>query len=132
MRILIAEDDALSRLLMQKVLERVGYQPLLAADGAEAWTLFQQERPELVISDWMMPALDGLALCRRIRAVAESNGYTYVMIVSALSGKANFLQGMDAGADDFITKPFDADELIARVRAAERLLGALRPMPDPA
>jgi DNA-binding response OmpR family regulator len=122
-RILIAEDDDTSRLVLARTLEKLGYGVTESRDGAEAWALFQQEQPRVVITDWMMPGVDGLELCRRIRGDAANDGYTYLMVLTALGGKQNYLEAMDAGADDFLTKPFDADELVARLRVAERILG---------
>jgi DNA-binding response OmpR family regulator len=122
-RILIAEDDATSRAVLQKTLEKLGYAVSAGRDGAEAWALFERESPAVVITDWMMPRVDGLELCRRIRADARHDRYTYLIVLTALGGKRNYLEAMDAGTDDFITKPFDADELVTRLRVAERILG---------
>ena len=121
MRVLIAEDDDTSRLLLMAKLERLGHTIIAAQDGAEGWQTFVQEQPQLVITDWMMPELDGLELCRRIRAHHQEK-YAYVIMLTALAGKERYLEGMDAGADDFLTKPVDMDELTARLRAAERIL----------
>ena len=98
-----------------------GYDVVEAARGLEAWQQFEQSRFTLVISDWLMPQLDGLELCRRIRAT-ERPYYPYVILLTALKGKDRFLQAMGAGVDDFITKPFDADELRAKLHAAERIV----------
>lgn len=122
MRLMIAEDDPTSRLLLARVLEKLGYEVLQAPGGPEAWELFQRERVRLVITDWMMPDLDGLELCRRIRADVRHARYTYLIVLTALAGKSSFLEAMDAGADDFVSKPFDPDQLLARLRVAERVL----------
>jgi DNA-binding response OmpR family regulator len=123
MRILIAEDDETSRKVLGRTLEKLGYGVAAAGDGAEAWEQFRKERPRVVITDWMMPRVDGLELCRKIRGDAANDGYTYLIVLTALGGKKNYLEAMNAGADDFVTKPFDPDELVSRLRVAERILG---------
>jgi DNA-binding response OmpR family regulator len=121
MRILIAEDDAASRVLLEATLKKLGHEVITTADGRSAWEAYQRGGIYLVISDWMMPEVDGLALCRLIRGQARSR-YTYIILLTALGGKGRYLEGMEAGADDFIAKPFDRDELQARLRVAERIL----------
>src|SRR5438093_3938783 len=121
MKILIAEDDRDSRELLRWMLEKLGYQVVATENGKEAWEAFRRGRFRLVISDVLMPEIDGLELCRRIRKHKQSK-YTYVIMITALIGKKDYLEGMEAGADDFVTKPFDADELRARLRVAERIL----------
>ena len=121
MKILIAEDDRDSRELLCWILEKLGYQVVETASGKEAWEAFRRGRFRLVISDVLMPELDGLELCRRIRKHKQSR-YTYVIIITALIGKKDYLEGMEAGTDDFVTKPFDPDELKARLRVAERII----------
>jgi DNA-binding response OmpR family regulator len=121
-RILIAEDDAMSRAVLQKTLEKLGYAVAAGRDGVEALGLFEREKPAVVITDWLMPGMDGLELCRRIRADARNDRYTYLIVLTSLGGKRNYLEAMDAGTDDFVTKPFDPDELVARLRVAERIL----------
>src|SRR5438105_624074 len=110
MKILIAEDDAISRRLLQSYLQRWGYEVVAAQDGAEAWGLFEGGGFSVVITDWMMPEMDGVDLIRRIRA-RERSGYVYVVLLTAKSQKEDLVQGMDAGADDVLTTPFDRDEL---------------------
>jgi len=121
MKILVAEDDRDSRELLTWILQKLGYQVVAAENGKEAWEVFRRGRFRLVISDVLMPELDGLELCRRIRNHQQSK-YTYVIIITALIGKKDYLEGMEAGADDFVTKPFDPDELKARLRVAERII----------
>ncbi len=121
MNVLIAEDDSVSRRLLQAHLERWGHAVTAAADGGEAWRLFQAGSFPLVISDWMMPALDGPDLVRRIRACPRP-GYVYVILLTARSEKSDVVQGMEAGADDFVTKPFDREELRVRLRQGERIV----------
>src|SRR5437762_11579473 len=121
MKILIAEDDRDSRELLCWILEKLGNQVVATENGKEAWEVFRRGRFRLVISDVLMPEIDGLELCRRVRKHKQSK-YTYVIIITALIGKKDYLEGMEAGADDFITKPFDPDELKARLRVAERII----------
>ncbi len=121
MKVLIAEDDPISRLLLQGHLARWGHEVTAATTGAEAWRLFEAGTYPLVVSDWMMPEMDGPELVRRIRA-AQRPGYVYVILLTARAQKADVVQGMEAGADDFVTKPFDREELRVRVRAGERIV----------
>jgi two-component system NtrC family sensor kinase len=121
MRTLIAEDDPVSRRLLQVHLQAWGYEVAAAENGAEAWRRFQESEFPVVISDWMMPEMDGLELVQRIRA-HERPGYVFILLLTARSQKEDLLQGMEAGADDFVTKPFDRDELRVRLRAGERIL----------
>jgi DNA-binding response OmpR family regulator len=120
-RVLIAEDDTVSRRLLQSYLERWGHEVVAVADGAAAWSSFQDDPCPLVITDWMMPELDGLELVRRIRA-CQSEDYVYVIMLTGRSQKEDLVAGMEAGADDFISKPFDRDELRVRLREGERIV----------
>jgi len=122
MKILIADDDDITRLLLSSTLRKLGHDAHEARDGREAWDAWQEGEFPLIISDWMMPDLDGLEFCRRIRAERRAD-YTYIILLTSLSGKTNYLEAMTAGADDFITKPFEKDAFAARVRVAERILG---------
>jgi len=121
MKVLIAEDDPISRLLLQAHLEKWGHEVTAASDGGAAWRLFQVGTYPIVISDWMMPELDGPELVQRIRA-SDQLGYVYIILLSARTDKDDVVRGMDAGADDFVTKPFDREELRVRVRAGERII----------
>jgi DNA-binding response OmpR family regulator len=121
MHILIAEDEGVSRVVLGTKLRELGHEVLEARDGTEAWNVFQEEHPRIIITDWMMPGLDGGELCQRVRAGVDQP-YTYIIVLTSLSGKGSFLEAMDAGADDFLTKPVDMDELTARLRVAERVL----------
>ncbi len=122
MRSLIAEDDPVSRRVLEAFLIKWGYEVVAACDGAEAWRLLQQkDAPQLAILDWMMPAMDGVELCREIRKRAE-RPYVYIVLVTAKGRRQDILEGLDSGADDYLTKPFDAQELKARVRAGRRIL----------
>lgn len=122
MNILVADDDAVSRLVLTAHLKRLGHDVVTAEDGREAWGQFLTHRPPVVITDWLMPEIDGLELCRMIRGEKRAR-YTYLILLTSLGGKGSYLEGMNAGADDFVTKPFDAEELVARLRVGERILG---------
>lgn len=116
MKILIAEDDEVSRRLLAKSLTGWGHEVVISENGKEAWSILQREdAPRLAILDWMMPEMDGTEVCRRIRQ-SESATPTYVVLLTAKSRKADIVEGLAAGANDYITKPFDRDELLARVQ----------------
>ena len=125
MRVLIAEDEAVSRLILQRSVVAGGHDCLVARDGDEAWALFEQTAVDAVISDWLMPGLDGLALCRRVRAHPREE-YTYFVLLTSRSEKEHMVAGLEAGADDYLTKPLDRDELQARLIAAERVTSLYR------
>ena len=117
---MIAEDDAHVRQLVSDVVSDLGHAPSSAANGAEAWKLFGRQSADVVISDWMMPRMDGAELCRLIRSQAGAP-YTYFVMLTALGDPEHRLAGMLAGVDDYLPKPFDLDELHARLIAAERV-----------
>ncbi len=122
MHILLADDDSVIRALLSALLTREGHSVDLAVDGDAAWAALQApEPPPLVMLDWFMPGVDGLELCRRIRADARLRS-TYVIVCTTQHQQADIVRGLDAGADDYVTKPFDARELCARIRAGERVL----------
>src|SRR5438128_4919592 len=121
MRVLIAEDDTVSRRLLQSYLQKWGHEVVPAKDGAEAWALFEAAPFPIVISDWVMPEKDGLDLIRRIRA-GQGPDYVYTILLTAKSQTEDLVEGMEAGADDFVTKPFDHDELRVQLRAGERIV----------
>lgn len=121
MRILIVDDDPLQRRLLQASLIRVGHEVIETVDGAAAWDLLQRDPIPLVITDWMMPILSGLDLIERIRA-ANFETYTYIILVTAKDKKEDVVKGLEAGADDYLTKPFDPNEMRARVQIGERIL----------
>jgi phosphoserine phosphatase RsbU/P len=125
LKILIAEDEKISRIVLEASLKKRGHDVIAVENGLKAWEAFQQDYFPVMISDWMMPEMDGLALCRKIREQPHDN-YTYLVLLTSLEGKTNYLEAMDAGADDFMTKPFDADQLTARIQVAERILGLHR------
>ena len=121
MKILIAEDQPPAALYLRRTLERMGHETAVATDGEQAWNLVRSGEAPLLISDWMMPCLDGPELCRRIRAV-ENVRYTYIILLTSRDRREDRLTGLRAGADDFLTKPPDPDELAVRLEIAERIL----------
>lgn len=129
MRILIAEDDTIIRRLLEVTLSRSGYEVISACDGRQALdAISRPDAPRLAVLDWMMPEIDGIDVCRRIRANPDLP-YVYILMLTAKGRKEDLVQGLDAGADDFLTKPFDPQELRSRLRVGQRMLdleGALR------
>ena len=122
MRVLIAEDDAVSRRVLAATLDKFGYEVVVTADGAEAWAVLQRANaPQLAILDWMMPGLDGIELCRRVRDRPTVTP-PYLILLTAKSGKQDVIIGLDAGANDYLTKPFDRAELRACVRVGAHVL----------
>ena len=122
LKTLIADDDGIIRLLLKSALTHLGHEVHEVSNGLAALELWRQGAFNLVISDWMMPDLDGLEFCRRIRAEAGAD-YTYLILLTSRTGTTNYLEAMRAGADDFVTKPFQREEFAARITAAERILG---------
>jgi len=123
MKILIAEDDEVSRRLLAKSITGWGHEVVITENGMEAWAILQREdAPRLAILDWMMPEMDGTEVCRRIRQ-RESATPTYVVLLTAKSRKADIVEGLAAGANDYITKPFDRGELLARVQVGITVTG---------
>ncbi|UXI69965.1 GGDEF domain-containing protein [Tahibacter amnicola] len=121
MDILVADDDPGSRNVLATLLETMGHTVATVDDGTAALAALAKGRYPLLISDWLMPGLDGLSLCRAVRAQSGAP-YTYIILITAMDGPANYLDGIDAGADDFIGKPVDPKYLIARLHVAERIL----------
>jgi two-component system, cell cycle response regulator len=121
LKILIAEDDAVSRMILRRSVEKLGHECLVAGDGEEALELYRKTpEVDLVISDWMMPGMDGLELCRLIRD-EERDAYTYFIFLTALGDRDHLLMGLEAGADDYLSKPLDRDELQVRMISAFRV-----------
>jgi diguanylate cyclase (GGDEF)-like protein len=121
-KILVADDDALTRRLLEKTLEQAGYEVVVAEDGRKALEcLSSAEGPRLALLDWLMPGLNGVEVCREIRRHSEYP-YTYIILLTSKSSKVDVVTGLEAGADDYITKPCDAEELKARLRSGERIL----------
>jgi phosphoserine phosphatase RsbU/P len=121
MKALVADDDAVFRLVLAQALTGLGHEVTVADSGGQAWRIFQSQTVPLLFTDWVMPDLDGPALCRLVRGERRAE-YTYIVLITSLAGRASYLEGMEAGADDFVTKPFDREELLARLRVAERVL----------
>ena len=125
MRILIAEDDAVTRRILEATLERLGLDVITAHDGDAAWraleTLKGKNAPELAVLDWMMPGLEGIEICRRLRATPGFE-LLYIILLTSRGDKQDLAEGLAAGANDYIAKPFDPGELIARVRVGERMV----------
>lgn len=122
MKILIADDDPVSRRLLEAFLRKWRYDVVVTCDGREAWEAIQKpEAPNLVISDWMMPGMDGLELCHKIREM-ERPDYIYFIILTSKGSKEDVVKGLEAGADDFLIKPFHQEELKYRVQIGERII----------
>src|ERR1700737_5546929 len=120
MRVLIAEDDFDIRELLHDLVERQGNSAVVARDGEEAWSLFNELGAEVIISDWLMPRLEGPALCRRVR---DSDApYAYFILLTALGDQQHHLTGRKSGADDYLAKPFDMEDLTARMITANRVI----------
>jgi CheY-like chemotaxis protein len=130
MDVLIAEDDPVSRRTLEATLQKWGHCVRVSPDGAAAWeTLSADDAPPLAILDWMMPGIDGLDLCRRIRQTARLSG-TYVILLTARGDKRDIVAGLESGADDYLIKPFDRDELRARVNVGLRILALQQSLAD--
>ena len=126
MRILIAEDDPVSRRVLQAHLSKWGYEVVVTTDGAEAWSALQgSDPPSLAILDWMMPSMDGTEVIRKLRERTDIS-YVYVVLLTAKSQKEDIVAGLEAGADDYLVKPFDAQELRARIRTGKRIMDLQR------
>ena len=122
MRILIAEDDATSRMILKSILTTWGYEVVETRDGAEAWQALEEEdAPRLVILDRMMPGMNGEEICRKLRETQPLTS-TYIILLTSKGEKEDVVEGLEAGANDYIRKPFDRPELRARVRVGERVL----------
>ena len=122
MRALVADDDRATAALLRSTLEKWGLEVVVAHDGAEAWAILQQDSDiALAILDWSMPGLDGPEVCRRIRA-DPARAHLHVLLLTAREGRTDVIRGLDAGADDYLSKPFDPDILRARVNAGLRVL----------
>ena len=124
MKVLIADDNAMSRLTLKSQLRRWGYDVVEAVDGDAAWAILSMpDTPRLVILDWMMPGLDGIELCKRIRAQSQEP-YLYAILLTGREEREDVVAGLEAGADDYVTKPFDAQELRVRLRASASMTAA--------
>jgi sigma-B regulation protein RsbU (phosphoserine phosphatase) len=121
MKILIAEDEKISKRLLETTLTKAGHEIVAVEDGLKASESIRKVVPDMLVTDWMMPELDGLELCRQVRSL-NLPSYVYIILLTSLTQKENIIQGLDAGADDYVTKPFERTELLARVRAGERVI----------
>ena len=122
MKILIAEDSLTSRTMLEAALTKWGYDVISTSDGEEAYTAFQQnDAPQLAVLDWMMPGMDGLSLCRKLREQERSEPL-YLILLTSKDERDDIVQGLEAGADDYISKPFDNEELRARVNVGRRMV----------
>jgi DNA-binding response OmpR family regulator len=122
MKILIADDDRAYRCMLEAILKKDGYEVIATANGQEAWQAMQGENPpSLAIIDWIMPEMNGLEFCRKVRESAALSS-TYIILLSVKRQKEDLVTGLESGADEFIRKPFDRGELLARLRAAERII----------
>ena len=130
MRILIAEDDPVSRLILVTTVRGWGFDPTVACDGAEALAAFHgNEPPQIAILDWMMPGFDGLELCRRVREIPSARS-VYIILLTAKSQREDLIAGLMAGADDYVTKPFHNQELFARFHVGLRVAGLHQNLSD--
>ncbi len=121
MKILIAEDDYVSRLLVKKAVKNIGHEVVEAENGKIAWDKFLEHKPDMVISDWMMPEMDGIQLCKKIRESGKKT-YSYVILLTAKDKMTDLVEVFEAGADDYIIKPFKPDELRSRIKTGERIV----------
>ncbi|HET9400615.1 MAG TPA: diguanylate cyclase [Candidatus Acidoferrales bacterium] len=123
MKILIADDDAVMRALLEHSLRGWGYEVVSACDGEEAWNILKEpDSPRIVLLDWMMPGVTGPELCRRVRRRVAPN-YRYILLISAREDRSDIICGFESGADDYVTKPIHPDELQARLRVGLRIIG---------
>ncbi len=124
MRILIADDSIVSRRLLDATLRRWGYEVVIACDGNEAWAILQSpDAPRIAILDWVMPGITGPEVCRRVRAnTKDKDIYTYLLLLTSKSQREDLIEGMESGADDYLTKPFDQHELQVRLRPGTRIV----------
>ncbi len=130
MKILIAEDDVTSRHMIELMLRKWAYEVVIACNGDEAWQALQAENPpELAILDWMMPGMDGVEICRRIRESMTSS-LIYVILLTSRDRKEDIVSGLVAGANDYVTKPFEPEELRARIKVGERIIGLQSALSD--
>ena len=121
MKILIAEDNSISRITLSAFAKQFGYEPLLAENGLTAFKLWEKESPRILITDWNMPDMDGISLVKKIREI-ESDLYTYIIMVTARDEMPEIIEGFEAGVDDYLKKPVDKRELLLRLQAGERVL----------
>nr|HID58048.1 response regulator [Desulfobacterales bacterium] len=119
--LLIAEDDPVSRKILETTLTKAGYEVVSVENGRKAFELFKERFFPIVLTDWVMPEMDGLELCRAIRE-SRPSGYVFIVLLTARDSKESIITGLEAGADDYLTKPFNHAELIARLNTGKRIL----------
>ena len=124
MKVLVAEDNLTTRTMMAAILKNWGFEVVAAIDGEEAWTMLQEaDAPRMALLDWEMPGLDGVEICRRIRErETAGNAYTYLLLLTSRGDQRDIVTGIEAGADDYVVKPFDRHELRARMRVGQRII----------
>jgi phosphoserine phosphatase RsbU/P len=121
-RVLLADDEPVTRRILEAHLDRAGFEVLTVSDGLSAWKALQEaSSPPLVVLDWNMPGLDGPEICRKTRSLKKA-AYTFMVIVTARADKRDVVEGLSAGADDYVSKPVDPDELLARLRTGQRIV----------
>lgn len=123
MRILVADDEPYSRVLLERALKRFGHEVVGVGDGVEAWEAMSKEWFRVIISDWVMPGLDGLDLCRQIRSRADGEYVYFILLTGQTRSHENLAGAIEAGVDDFLSKPFEQTEIMTRLRVAQRILG---------
>jgi putative two-component system response regulator len=121
MKVLVVEDDVVSRKKIERIITDLNLEPIVAVDGKTGFEMWRNERPRIVITDWIMPEMDGPELCSLIRK-SEGSQYTYILIVTSKTDKSELIKGIEAGADDFVTKPYAKEELSVRIRSGQRIL----------
>jgi len=126
MKILIADDDPVGSEILRMTLEQVGHEVIVVSDGAAAWRRLLDEPVRIVVSDWLMPELDGLQLCRRIRERIDKDYTYFILLTAARARRQNLAAATEAGIDDFLQKPLDQEAIWMRLRVAERILGFTR------
>ncbi|MBD3179514.1 MAG: response regulator [Candidatus Latescibacteria bacterium] len=130
MRILIAEDDKITRKILEKILTDAGHEVIATSDGREAMEeLKRDDAPRLAILDWIMPEMNGVDVCSAIRDIESKEG-NYLILLTSRKEKGDIIAGLDAGADDYITKPFENEELMARIRTGERVINLQKVLND--
>src|ERR1700731_3666964 len=123
MKLLVADDDSISRMVMQRIVQNFGYEVVLADNGRTAVDILSRsDGPRLALVDWMMPKLDGPGLCREVRELQHDGGYIYIVLLTSKQNSEDIVAGLEAGADDYLTKPCQPAELRARLRTGCRLL----------
>lgn len=129
MNVLVADDESVSRQILEKVVVNLGYEVISVNDGLGAWNILRQRNVQCVIADWEMPGMNGLSLCKRVRS-GVLDRYVYVILLTSRTRKDDIIEGLEAGADDYITKPFNTAELRVRLRAGQRVINLEKELSD--